>query len=161
MRLTVTPITREFAREILSWRYAPPYDSYDLVSTPETLEDDIGYFLASENRFHQIMHDGVPIAGFSMGADGQVPGGDYGADALDLGLGVRPDYTGRGLGGEIVRTVIDYAIESDAPRALRVTIAAFNTRAQRVWMREGFTEVSRFNADGSDTPFIIFIRTLG
>lgn len=36
---------------------------------------------------------------FSFGAEAQVPGGDYdNAKALDIGLGMRPDLTGKSLG---------------------------------------------------------------
>ena len=158
MALRIVPITADFVREILSWRYEPPYDFYNFVIAPENVEKEIAYFLAPENRFRQVMRDGVPIAGFSLGLDGQVPGGDYSAEALDIGLGVRPDLTGQGLGSEIVRAVTDFAIKLDAPSALRVTIAAFNERALRVWQKAGFREVSRFTAEETTVPFIILIR---
>lgn len=158
MALRIVPITAEFVREILSWRYEPPYDFYNLVVAPEKIEQEIAYFLAPENRFRQIMRDGLPIAGFSLGQDGQVPGGDYTDAALDIGLGLRPDLTGQGLGGEIVRAVIDYAIKLDEPPALRVTVAAFNERALRVWQKAGFREISRFNAEKTDVPFVILLR---
>ena len=125
---------------------------------PRNIEKEIAYFLAPENRFRQVMRDGVPIAGFSIGLDGQVPGGDYSAVALDIGLGVRPDLTGQGLGGEIVQAVIDFAIKLDEPKALRVTIAEFNQRALRVWQKAGFREVSRFTAEETTVPFVILIR---
>lgn len=158
MALRIVPITADFVREILSWRYEPPYDFYNFVIAPQDIDKEIAYFLAPENRFRQVMRDGVPIAGFSLGLDGQVPGGDYSAEALDIGLGVRPDLTGQGLGGEIVRAVIDFAIRLDAPPALRVTIAAFNQRALRVWQKAGFREVSRFTAEDNNVPFVILVR---
>lgn len=160
MPLMIVPITADFVREILSWRYVPPYDFYNFLIAPEDIEKEIAYFLAPENRFRQVMRDGVPIAGFSLGLDGQVPGGDYSAKALDIGLGVRPDLTGQGFGGEIVRAVTAFAIKLDAPPALRVTIAAFNERALRVWQKAGFREVSRFNAEETNVPFIVLMRNV-
>lgn len=158
MSLRIVPITADFVREILSWRYDPPYDFYNFVIAPEDIDKEIAYFLAPENRFRQVMRDGVPIAGFSLGLDGQVPGGDYSAKALDIGLGIRPDLTGQGFGGDVVRAIVDFAIKLDAPPALRVTIAAFNERAQRVWQKAGFREVSRFTIEETKVPFIIFMR---
>jgi RimJ/RimL family protein N-acetyltransferase len=154
------PMTEAFAREILTWRYDPPYDFYNFVIAAEDVEKEIAYFLAPENRFRQVMRDGVPIAGFSLGLDGQVPGGDYSADALDIGLGIRPDLTGQGLGGEIVAAIVNFAIKLDEPPALRVTIAAFNQRALRVWQKAGFREVSRFKLEASNEPFVILIRNV-
>jgi ribosomal-protein-alanine N-acetyltransferase len=156
--LKIVPITAEFVREILSWRYEPPYDFYNFMIAPEDIDKEIAYFLAPENRFRQVMRDGMPIAGFSLGLDGQVPGGDYRAAALDIGLGIRPDLTGQGFGGEIVQAIVDFAIRLDAPPALRVTIAAFNERALRVWTKAGFREVSRFIAEETTVPFVILIR---
>ncbi len=158
--LTVTPITRKFVREILTWRYAPPYDVYDLNVAPENVETEIAYFMAPETRFQQIERDGEPIAAFSLGDDGQVPGGDYSAPALDIGMGLRPDLTGQGLGRTLVETVTAYAIQSDNPPALRVTVAAFNARALRVWSGAGFEEASRFNAEHNGLPFVIMVRDL-
>lgn len=155
--LRIVPITADFVREILSWRYKPPYDVYNFMIAPDDIEKEIAYFLAPENRFRQVMRDGVPIAGFSLGLDGQVPGGDYSAEALDIGLGVCPDLTGQGFGGEIVRAVIDFAIKLDTPPTLRVTIAAFNERALRVWKKAGFVEASRFTAEEMAMPFIILV----
>ena len=88
------------------------------------------------------MHDeNGRLVGFcSFGEDGQVPGGDYSTDALDIGMGIHPDFTGQGLGSSFVLAVLDYAQRKFQPTTFRVTIAAFNQRARHVWGKNGFSK---------------------
>jgi len=149
--------TPEDVRQFFSWRYEPPYDIYQLDET--TFESELAYYLDPCHQFHALVdHAGALVALCSFGADGQVPGGDYGADALDIGMGVRPDLTGQGRGAVYVQQVVDFALASFAPNALRVTIAAFNLRAQKVWQKVGFVESSRFGRTKDGVLFVIYLR---
>ncbi len=91
--------------------------------------------------------DSAGLIGFrSFGPDGQVPGGEYDSSALDLGGGLRPELTGKGLGRQAIRTGLDFGRQQFAPEAFRVTIATFNIRAQRVVHSLGFRRVGSFRA---------------
>lgn len=46
-----------------------------------------------------------------------------------------------------------------APQRLRVTITAFNQRAQRVWQSLGFQPVAHFGRAGDGMPFIVLMST--
>ena len=101
------------------------------------------------------------MAGFiTFGADARVPGGDYSDLGLDIGLGIKPELTGRGLGADHVEAVVEFARATfdGAPR--RVTIAGANERAVRVWAGRGFIETQRFASPetvmGSD-EFVVLI----
>lgn len=143
MELTIHPITATEAREILAWRYGPPYDFYN--SHPEELEQDLRGFLDPAMAYSSIRDDNGALAGFCcLGEDAQVPGGDYSEDALDIGMGLRPDLTGRGKGGEVLEAVLAYAREQRRSGRFRVTIAAFNQRARRLCERAGFVEEGEF-----------------
>jgi RimJ/RimL family protein N-acetyltransferase len=89
-----------------------------------------------------------------------VPGGDYSTPALDIGLGVRPDLTGRGLGFDYVNAVIDFAYRTYTPDRLRVTIAAFNARARRVWERAGFELIGKFQSEWTHIDFVIMMKAM-
>ena len=83
------------------------------------------------------------LAGFvCFGAEAQISGardaGLYGADALDIGLGLRPDLTGHGLGDAFVAACVGHARRTRHPAALRLAVAEFNQRASRVYERAGF-----------------------
>ncbi len=94
----------------------------------------------------------------SFGTDGQVGGGDYSLPALDIGMGVHPANTGRGLGCMFAGAAVEYATQNFSEPRLRVTIAEFNLRAQKVWQRHGFVPVLRFISNFGKRPFIIFVR---
>jgi ribosomal-protein-alanine N-acetyltransferase len=154
IELNLTPIDETSAHEIARWRYKPPYDVYNL----EDDKDTIAYVLEPHNRFYTV-HDGQgELIGFcSFGEDGQVPGGDYNQEALDIGMGIRPDLTGQGLGGEYISSVLDFSKRKFSPKLLRVTIARFNRRAQRVWIKNGFQMVDHFIHEPSGREFLVYV----
>ena len=158
MAIKLRPVTDADIREFVTWRYDSPYDVYDIAMDPD---EAVGYFLGADIRCHALV-DGDEVVGYcTFGHDAQVPGGDYNVDALDIGLGVKPSRTGSGAGHRYVAAVVALAGETFEPRQLRVTIAAGNGRALRVWSNAGFAEVSRFGTDremmGSE-EFAILVR---
>ncbi len=135
------PATEQDVREFASWHYDPPYSVYDIDLT---LDEAVAYFLEPAIRCHTLFDEDVMVGYCTFGHDAQVPGGDYDADGTDIGLGVKPEQTGSGLGHRFVAAVVAYALGTLDPPLLRVTIATGNTRALRVWTGAGFSEVSRF-----------------
>ncbi len=130
--MQIVPMTREFAAEIVTWRYPAPYDCYDMTSASAA-------FLISEEGGFCALVDGGDLIGFrSFGDDGRVAGGNYDASALDTGGGLRPDLTGKGLGREAIGTGLAFGRREFAPAAFRVTVASFNERALRVVRSLGF-----------------------
>ena len=157
MEIIIAPIIESEAKEIAHWRYPEPYDIYNLSE----IEEAICYVLDPENRFYAIKENKGELLGFcSFGKDGQVPGGDYSFDALDIGLGIRPDLIGKGRGIEYVKCVSHFAEEKFAPPLLRVTIAKFNQRAQRVWKKAGFQIVESFPQAGTGRRFVVMVGTV-
>jgi ribosomal-protein-alanine N-acetyltransferase len=158
--LQLAPISHQAASMMLEWHYPPPYDIYNVSSAnPDDLAATIEYLLHPDNQFFEISHSELGLAGFcSFGYDGQVPGGDYSQPGLDIGMGVRPDLTGQGFGKFFAQAVLRFGTKKFQPALFRVTIAAFNKRAQRVWQRQGFQSVQKFVHQGTKRPFIIFTR---
>ena len=162
-QLLLRPITADDVRHIITWRYESPYDIYNMGSGLDDaieLAEAIDYFLRPQYHFQAMLrHPADELAGFcSFGSDGQVAGGDYRHPAVDIGMGVHPQYTGRGLGTTFAGAAIDFALAHFKPPQLRVTIAEFNRRAQKVWERHGFAPVQHFLSLYSKRPFIIYVR---
>ena len=157
MRLTIAPLSEAAARAVLGWRYAPPYQLYN---TPLShWETDLRAMLDPANHYVSLGEgDDALVAYGCFGRDAQVPGGDYNSGPLDIGLMLRPDLTGQGKGIHCARALVGHAACTWAPQAYRVTIAAFNLRAQTVWSRAGFTETARFARLGDGLPFVILER---
>ena len=155
-KLSFSPMIESDARQIVCWRYPPPYDIYNLTDG----EEAILYALDPKNRFFAIVDEREELVGFcSFGQDAQVPGGDYGIDALDIGLGIHPDLTGCGRGIHYVERVLEFAKQKFVPPKFRVTIAAFNKRAQKVWRKAGFHVVERFQHAKSGRWFVMMVCT--
>lgn len=137
------PIAASDAEEISRWRYPEPFSIYNgnPASIPGLLDPRYNY--------HAVTGPGGVLVGyFCFGADATVPAGRglglYGGDALDVGLGMRPDLTGRGLGQSFVRAGLGFAREAFSPPAFRLTVAAFNRRAIKVYEAVGFEWVRSF-----------------
>lgn len=157
--LIFKPLSREPAKEILRWRYDPPYDIYNhrTEDAPATLR----YLLDPANGFYSIQSADGELAAFcSFGADARVPGGDYCEPALDIGLGIRPDLTGRGRGPRIIGEVLAFAARRFAPPRFRVTIAAFNMRARKAWAKAGFVETAQFERRSDGREFVMSVKEL-
>jgi len=148
----IIPMTPDYAAKIVTWRYPPPYDCYDMT-------DANPLFIASAISGFFALVDADELIGFrSFGADGQVPGGDYDDSALDTGGGLRPDLTGKGLGRQAISTGLEFGRREFAPPAFRVTVASFNERALRVVRSLGFRDVESFLALTDRRSFEILVR---
>ncbi|MCG8365865.1 MAG: hypothetical protein MJA27_21340, partial [Pseudanabaenales cyanobacterium] len=80
MRLKFRPLEKKHALTILNWRYPSPYDYYNFNA--DTFQADLCYLLDSKNAFFAILNFQGELEGYcSFGSDGQVPGGDYSAEA--------------------------------------------------------------------------------
>ncbi len=80
-----------------------------------------------------------------------MPGGDYtDGGAVDVGLGLRPDLNGRGLGLGFVLADLEFARRRFAPDGFRLSVAAFNEGAILVYERAGFTRTEVFSHSTND-----------
>jgi [ribosomal protein S18]-alanine N-acetyltransferase len=157
MNILIQPLDSASAREIIAWRYPAPYDMYNI--RPENLEAEVAYFTNPENHYYAIFNPNQTLIGFCcFFHEGQVTGGDYSHEAVDVGMGLRPELTGGGNGTEIARAVMDFAIQQYHPLRLRTTIAAWNERAQKVCLNNGFELVDRFTNPRTYREFVVLLR---
>lgn len=157
MKFKFCPMDAAAVRQVITWRYEAPYDIYNLNF--RDLDDARRCFLDPQNAYQRVVDGkGGLVAFCCYGPDAQVPGGDYAAPGLDIGLGVRPDLTGQGRGLAFVQAVLDYAEDQGLGAPFRVTIAEFNQRAQRVWEKAGFRQVQAFKRAGDGAPFVVLTR---
>jgi ribosomal-protein-alanine N-acetyltransferase len=61
-----------------------------------------------------------------------------GEGTLEIGLGLRPDLTGRGLGASFLLAGLEFARARFAPERFTLAVATFNERAITVYERAGF-----------------------
>ena len=139
------------AGAIAAWRYEPPYSFYDWTADA----DDLALLLdpeAREGRFFSVDDENGDLVGFF---EFRVEGAD-----VVVGLGLRPDLTGRGLGRQFVDAGLDFARERYDPPCFRLSVATFNERAIRVYERCGFQPGRTYDhaTNGGVYPFVEMTR---
>lgn len=125
MRLTIQPASRETFAELGAWRYEPPYDFYD---------GDVDPVLNPERFYEALDEDGALVGFYYFEEKG---------DALEIGLGLRPELVGRGLGLDFLDAGIAYGRRRFRPARVILNVAQFNQRAITVYERAGFRETGR------------------
>lgn len=167
MEVAFQPITPVLAQRLATWRYPAPYDTYDIGDEPAALAEMLDarspWFAAFDERDNP---DGAPMGYCCFGTAAEV--GWRGEPrlwttddrTLSVGLGLRPDLTGQGLGLLFFTAVLDFAMERFAPDAFRLFVLPFNQRAIRVYERAGFRLVGERHAPdvGSDAHVFLEMR---
>jgi ribosomal-protein-alanine N-acetyltransferase len=151
VQLEITAMSQADAVAIAAWHYPPPYSFYDWTADVE----DAALLLdeqSREGRFFSALDVNGELAGFF---EFQVKGDD-----VIIGLGLRPDLTGRGLGHAFLEAGIEFARETFAPAQFRLSVASFNKRAIKVYERAGFTTTRAFDheTNGGIHPFLEMTR---
>ena len=134
-RFAIRSMTAGDASEIAAWRYPQPYDFYNWDRDADDLSDllhpagwGVKYFAADD--------EGGRLSGFFAFTEHD--------DVVELGLGLRPDLTGHGLGGDYLETGLQFASTTFAGRGHALAVAAFNQRAIAVYERAGFRAARRY-----------------
>jgi len=151
MRYRFTPMSDDDARAIAGWRYPAPYDFYDMQRDPEDLLELLNPDLRAGVYWSVRNERGELVGIFTCLVVGSV---------AEIGLGLHPKLTGRGLGLGFLLAGLAFARQKHAPTQFRLQVAAFNKRAIRVYERAGFVRthslIQRMN--GGEHEFIEMVR---
>ena len=134
------------AHTIKMWRYEGPYAIYNIDNDL----DDLAELLDQRSPYYAVRNEqGEMIGFFVFGTSAQVgnvdiPGLYSENNTITIGLGMRPDLTGKGLGLAFINAGLDFAREQFQPDFFRLFVLAFNERAIRVYERAGFQRVRVF-----------------
>ena len=147
VRFEFTKMTDEEAQEIAGWRYDPPYDFYDWVSDPEDLAEFLDPHRRGDDYFAAFDEKGALVGSFQFKRDGKVVG---------VGLRLRPDLTGKGLGHGFLLAGLEFARRCFSPGLFRLSVATFNERAIKVYEGVGFVQrrIYRHETNGGVYEFL-------
>ncbi|HTU27829.1 MAG TPA: GNAT family N-acetyltransferase [Solirubrobacteraceae bacterium] len=150
-RAEIAPMTQPEAEEIGAWTYPGIYAFYNYSAEP----DDLAELLEADRRAG--LYFAVRLA--EQGLVGFVQVWPVGEDgSVEIGLGLRPECTGRGLGVAFVRRLCEWLIDRVRLRPMTITlrVATFNARAITVYERAGFepVETEQYTRRGATIQFL-------
>lgn len=148
--VTIQPMSDATARAIADWRYPPPYDFYNAIPDDPDLSDFLDVEFRRGRYYEAVDASGELIGFFEFKHD---------HDPLEIGLGLRPDLAGHGLGLGFVKAGMAYARDHFGVSDLCLAVATFNERAIKVYERAGFRPVERYmhHTNGADHEFLRMI----
>jgi ribosomal-protein-alanine N-acetyltransferase len=122
-------MTQADAETIASWRYEPPYDFYDADADHRDLAELLDAGRRSDRYFSARDANGELVGYFAIAVEDGVAG---------VGVGLRPDLTGRGYGLSFLEAGLAFVAKRHSPERYRLSVAEFNRRAIIVYERAGF-----------------------
>ena len=142
------PMSQADSEAIALWHYPEPFSFYDWSADPDDLAELLDPALRGDAYF-AVEDEDADLVGFF--AFKPKDGG-----TLDVGLGLRPDRTGHGLGGGFLDSGLEYARRRFAPELFTLSVASFNRRAITVYERAGFVSVRVFThrTNGGEWEFV-------
>jgi ribosomal-protein-alanine N-acetyltransferase len=142
LRIVDRTLTSSEADWIVRWRYEPPLDFYDLMPEDrpplkERASDGYGYY--------PVADDGEFVGFVCFGPEARVTGQSAHAEFCDVGLGLRPDLVGLGLGTSLLPLALAFAENRFGATIFRAAVAAFNERAISLCRSAEFKVVREFD----------------
>jgi [ribosomal protein S18]-alanine N-acetyltransferase len=143
----MTPMTQSEAEHIAAeWNYDGIYQFYNLDED----EEDLALFLdpkAREDKVFAVKQEEELIGFAEVMMENNI---------AEIGFGMRPDLTGKGLGQAFVCFLVEAIQEAYNPDNISLAVAIFNQRAITLYERIGFQETSRFDqaTNGDVFPFV-------
>jgi ribosomal-protein-alanine N-acetyltransferase len=150
-RAGIAPMTQPEAEEVAGWAYPGIYAFYDYSAEPDDLAElrnadrRAGLYFAVHLAEHGVIGF---VQVWPVGEDGSV----------EIGLGLRPECAGHGLGVAFVRLLCEWLIDRVRLRPMTITlrVATFNARAITVYERAGFhaVETEQYTRHGATVQFL-------
>jgi ribosomal-protein-alanine N-acetyltransferase len=146
-------LSQEDAEAIAEWHYPEPYSFYDWTADPGDLRELLDPALRGE-AYWAVRDEANELIGyFSFKPKGST---------VEIGLGLRPDLTGRGLGGSFLAAGLEFARARFSAERFTLAVATFNERAIKVYERAGFSRerIYMHSTNGGEWEFVEMSRTV-
>jgi RimJ/RimL family protein N-acetyltransferase len=155
MQLFVRDMNEDLARQILTWTYENPYELYNNELTDEAMREILS------NSYFAVVDDANELVGFfCIGEAAQVPIGAlfgvYQEYLIDIGIGMKPELTGKGLGYTFFSFILKVIKEVFEPNSIRLTVVKTNSRAIHLYEKFGFVKEKEFNQE--EMEFITMVK---
>jgi ribosomal-protein-alanine N-acetyltransferase len=131
-------MTVEHGKIICTWNYPSPYDLYNWPSWEQMVKEEQDY---ADPKVRAEQYDAV------VGDDGHLCGYVQFFPIVGvtrLGLGLRPDLCGYGLGTAFVKFLVTEAKKRAPQNEIDLEVLTWNVRAQRTYLKAGFEQTDTY-----------------
>ena len=145
-------MNQQEAEEIANdWKYDNIYSFYDMTADKEDFLEFIDSSKPGNKCFSCYLGNEL-FAYYSIDIIEE--------SEAELGLGLKPDFTGKGHGINFVNSVINHATSMYGICSFTLSVALFNERAIKVYKKAGFVEDGVFiqKTNGGDYEFLKMIK---
>ncbi len=131
--MEIRKLTQSDALEICHWHYDGIYSFYDMEADLEDYEAFIDEKRRSNH--YSVFSDNLLIGYFNL---------EINKDIIEMGLGMKPEMTGKGFGHRFVNLIIEFIISNFSVQKMTLSVACFNHRTIKVYKKCGFIEKETF-----------------
>ena len=135
MKFEFQPMDQDCAHAIAGWHYEGIYAFYDLEQDADDLEEWLDPH-SWPDRIYAVTGDRDDLIGFFCFEQQK--------KVVVIGLGLRPDLTGKGWGQAFLEAGMEFAREKYRPATFELSVATFNQRAINVYRKAGFKDLEIF-----------------
>lgn len=144
MKFSTNKMNSDEAKEISKWTYQEPYSMYNMDEGDSCINELLNdSYFSVKDEYNNL------IGFYCLGVSAQVPAGkQFGVyndnHFTDIGLGIKPSFCSQGLGFNFLCYGLEFAQNKLSITGFRLTVAAFNKRAIKIYERIGFKKVNSF-----------------
>jgi ribosomal-protein-alanine N-acetyltransferase len=130
--MTICPLETVHAQQLCSWRYEAPFDIYNWPAWEQMKKDEIefGDSVLRAAQYVAVLDSQSKLIGFAQFFPM--------TGVTRLGLGLRPDLCGQGLGFAFTRLIVTEAKRRAPQNEIDLEVLTWNTRALRAYEQAGF-----------------------
>lgn len=157
MKLNIKHMNYDNAKIISRWIYPEPYSIYSMDESDSCINELLNndYFSVSDCEDNLVGY-------YCFCESAQVPAGKQlgtydNKNITDIGLGMKPNLCGKGLGFDFLCNCLKFARNQLSAKGFRLTVAAFNERAVKVYEKAGFKKINSFEriSDAGKVEFLV------
>lgn len=128
--LTTRIMTDDDKREVCSWKYSGEYEIYNMPSYDEMIEKEFAFLNPKRQNNYNAYFDKETCVGFTNILEED--------KEIFIGIGVTPNYCGRGYGQAMLKIVIEKCRKLYPNKPLYLEVRSWNKRAITCYQKAGF-----------------------
>jgi RimJ/RimL family protein N-acetyltransferase len=139
MQFRFVPMTEADGRQISEWAYPAPYEIYSGSGWEQMAErqEDYADPMVRSQQFSSVRNGNGELCGFAQFFP--IVG------VTRLGLGLRPDLCGQGIGTTFVQAIAREAKRRSPANEVDLEVLVWNERAIRTYEKAGFQRTDTYN----------------